>query len=216
MRNPGLVVKCGWNGKVPSNVSSAAIPPTGPTLLIREVGVQDLLEAQCKEELNGNITVIDPCRHLVSQDGEAVLHGVDVNTQLARDQLEVAALDEVALQGGKGPRFLEPRRSFGKHAVGPPTRGKGLSQGDAILAERGEIMDPPRVAEERSADTQGVVCLRIAQRGGLRSGRVAAQADAGHNSFGRHKILEKLRGHLSPLSRASPKHGDHRLASDRP
>src|ERR1700687_2528334 len=126
MRNPGLVVKCALNGKVPSNVSSAAIPPTASTLLIREVGAQDLFQAQGKEELTRHVTIVDPRRQLAAQDGEAVLDGVDVNTELARDELEVAALDEVALQGWDGPCLFESRRSLGKHAVGPPRGGERL------------------------------------------------------------------------------------------
>src|ERR1700682_3677145 len=134
MRNPGVVVKCGWNGKVPSNVSSAAMPPTRTTLLIRVDGAQDLLEAQSEEELNCHVTIIDVRRQQASKNRKPVLHRVDVNAKVSGDQLEVAALHQVALQGGEGPRFLEARRTFREHAVRPSPCGNGFSKGDAVLA----------------------------------------------------------------------------------
>src|SRR6202171_6690371 len=117
IRNPGLVVKWARKGKVPSNVSSAAIPPTERTLLIRAVCLQDLLQAHGEQELNRDVTVIDPSGHLASKDGKAVLHRVDVSTKLASDLLEVSALDQVALQGWQGPWPFESSSSLAKTAV---------------------------------------------------------------------------------------------------
>src|ERR1700682_4885186 len=99
MRNPGFEVKCAWNGNVPSKVSPARMPPTRGTLLARRVGFQDLLEKKGEEKRDRDVTIINSSCHLASKNRQPVLHGVDVHPELAGNQLEIAPVDKVTLEG---------------------------------------------------------------------------------------------------------------------